>query len=148
MEAHDLKTRTELTNKPLTANDQKQKPLVVVGEDELAVQHCIKLQLEPYFRLQFFTTAEAMLVYMRGHASAIELVILDYMLPGMNGLQLLSIMKQDHSLKHLRVILQSGMCKAMLNTENVKPDFYLEKPWTHQQMLSAVENVLDLQIKF
>lgn len=96
--------------------------------------------------MEFFVDAEKALEYLCENGAEIELVILDNMLPGMSGMQLLSIIKRDPWLKHVPVILQSADYKELLEGYKVQPDFYLQKPWTKQQMLNAIYKALGITV--
>ena len=119
---------------------------VVVVEDNDSIISCLKLQLPPYLRLIIFPNAEDALKYILNNIADVELIIVDHMLPGMTGMQLVSIIKKNPGLQHLRIILQSAYdCQDLIKTYGARPDFYLQKPYTSQQMKSAVEQTLGLR---
>lgn len=136
----DHKTQSELTKNKFTPKQDRLE--IVVIEDDSAVSAamalCLELSLKPYLKLKFFNNAEDAFHYILAHVDTIELVIMDNRLPGMTGMQLLSIIKKDVTLKHLRVILQSSDSEDALELYGAKPDFYLQKPWTKRQMLNAI----------
>ncbi len=131
-----------------TDNVNVPKPHIVIIEDEEAIATALQMKLEREFMLKLFRTAEEALLYICQNYSTIDLIILDYMLAGeMDGLELLASIKQDPILKHLLIIFQSATDRSVLNKSTVKPDFYLEKPWTNQQMLNAITCVLNCSAK-
>ena len=142
----DQKTKPELKTLDKTHADYDKRIRVVVVEDSSEIAECLALQLSRHFKLEFFVDAEKALEYLCENGSEIELIIIDNMLPGMSGMQLLSIIKRDPCLKHLPVILQSADCKNLLEAYKAQPDFYLQKPWTKQQMLTAIHKALGITV--
>lgn len=137
-----IKPEPKTTNK--TNSDYDRKIRVVVVEDSSEVVHCLELQLARHFKLKFFVEAEKALEYLFENGAEIELVILDNMLPGMSGMHLLSIIKRNPWLKHLPVILQSAEDKNALNAYRAQPDFYLQKPWSAEEMKNAIKQALGI----
>ena len=119
---------------------------VVIVEDSESIVSCLKLQLPPYLRLIIFSNAEDALKYILNNIAYVELAIIDQMLPGMSGMQLVSIIKKNPGLRHLHVILQSAYdCRDLIKEYNVQPDFYLQKPYTGEQIKRAVQQALGLK---
>lgn len=119
---------------------------IVIVEDNESIVSCLKLQLPQSFKLIIFSNAEDALQHILDNIAYVELVIVDHMLPGMSGMKLVSIIKKDPTLKHLHIILQSACeCKDLVNESGIQPDFYLQKPYTSQQMKSAVQQALGLK---
>lgn len=129
-------------NQNYIAVDELDKSHIVIVEDEQIVIDTLQLVLQPHFNLIFFTRANAALSYIQQNWQAIDLIILDYMLPDMNGLELLSIIKQDVYTKRLPIILYTACSKEILNKTTIKPDLYLEKSCTRKQMLTAICDVI------
>lgn len=141
----DHKTKSELTTKSKADTDYATKPQIVIVEDCAEISASVKLQLEPYFKLKFFTHAEDAFSYVLDNNAEVELIISDHDLPAMSGMQLLSMIKKDPALKHMHFILQSAsQIEGLINQYQVQPDFYLQKPWTKEQMKSAIRQALGL----
>ena len=126
--------------------NSEQSIQIVIVEDSESIVSCLKLQLPPYLRLIIFSNAEDALQYVLNNVASIELLIIDHMLPGMSGMKLVSIIKKDPSLRHLKTIVQSAYdCRDLTKEYDVQPDFYLQKPYTGEQMKSALQQVLGLK---
>lgn len=69
-----------------------------------------------------------------------SLVILDVVMPGMNGLDVLTRMKLHPHTQSLPVLMLTGESKAgdILAGYNVGADYYITKPFTRQQLLYGV----------
>ena len=124
-------------------SEQTNSVQIVIVEDSELIISCLKLQLPPYLNLITFSNAEDALKYLLNNIACVEVVIIDHMLPGMTGMKLASIIKKDPGLKHLRIIVQSAYeSKDLVKEYEVEPDFYLQKPYTGQQIKSAVQQSL------
>ena len=72
------------------------------------------------------------------------LIILDVMMPGMNGLDVLTRLKlHDHTLS-IPVLMLTGEDKAedIMAGYSVGADYYITKPFTRQQLLYGIDLVL------
>lgn len=78
--------------------------------------------------------------------SQIDLLILDIMMPKMNGYQVYEILKQDEKTKYIPVIMLTA--KAVIDT-TPRSFFYglygfLSKPFTREKLVGMVKDILDL----
>ncbi len=69
-----------------------------------------------------------------------DLVILDLMLPGMDGLQICETIKKDQSLKETTVIIVSAMEATSSRFKGIKygADYYIKKPFDPDELRSLV----------
>lgn len=74
-----------------------------------------------------------------------NLIILDVVMPGMNGLDVLTRLKLAPRTQGIPVLMLTGEDKAedILAGYNVGADYYITKPFTRQQLLYGIELVLD-----
>lgn len=76
----------------------------------------------------------------------IDLVILDIMMPGMDGYQVYEVMKNDTRTREMPVIMLTARAIIM----NTPRDFFyglygfLSKPFTRQQLLGMVKDILQV----
>jgi len=71
-----------------------------------------------------------------------QLIITDYMMPGMNGIELAEAVRAHKTLGHLPMILMSG---AQAHLGIARPDLFVEvfdKPFDIQAVLSRVKTLL------
>ena len=73
------------------------------------------------------------------------LVVLDVVMPGMNGLDVLTRLKLHPHTSDLPVLMLTGEDKAedIMAGYSVGADYYITKPFTRQQLLYGVNLVLD-----
>ncbi len=74
-----------------------------------------------------------------------ELLILDVIMPGMNGLDVLTRLKLHPDTQNIPVLMLTGEDKAedIMNGYNVGADYYITKPFTRQQLLFGLDTVLN-----
>jgi DNA-binding response OmpR family regulator len=72
------------------------------------------------------------------------LVILDVMMPGMNGLDVLTRMRIHPHTQKLPVLMLTGEDKAedIMAGYSVGADYYITKPFTRQQLLYGINLVI------
>lgn len=75
------------------------------------------------------------------------LVVLDVVMPGMNGLDVLTRMKLHNHTNKLPVLMLTGEDKAddIMAGYSVGADYYVTKPFTRQQLLYGLDLVLTKQ---
>ncbi|MEK7850548.1 MAG: response regulator [Deltaproteobacteria bacterium] len=77
-----------------------------------------------------------------------SLVLLDYMMPGMNGLDVLKEIKKSHV--QTEVIIVTGHGSEKLSIEMLKSGAsdYIQKPFTMDQLLSSIKRVLSVRTEY
>lgn len=116
--------------------------LVLVVDDEAAVRDITKLTLEA-FGCQVITAndgAEAVGVYAT-NKDDVKAIILDMMMPIMDGSATIRALKKiDHDVK---IIAVSGLIdmKAILTSDNLTVDAFLNKPYASGTLLNTVYEV-------
>jgi CheY-like chemotaxis protein len=117
-------------------------PLVFIVDDEPVAAEVVAelLQLEGY-RTQVFHDALAAFEAVRGAAAKPDLLLADFKMPGMNGMQLLAHAKAE--VHGLQTILLSGMANDLPADEpRFRPDQFVAKPVRLATLLSSVRRAL------
>ena len=75
---------------------------------------------------------------------AFDLVLLDVMMPGMDGMQVLDAIRADPHLASLPVVLVTAKTEDqdLLNGYRAGAQYYVTKPFTSRQLLYAISLVL------
>jgi DNA-binding NtrC family response regulator len=120
-------------------------PVVLVVDDEKNIRRTLQLVLEGegYEVVEAASSEEAIEILARAKAP-VDLAILDIMLPGMSGLELLSRLRQDDTTRELPVIVISGHATVHDAVQAIKlgaSDFF-EKPLNRERILVSVKNTL------
>jgi len=74
-----------------------------------------------------------------------DLVLLDLMMPGMDGWEVYQQMKADEELKHIPVIIVTAKAQSIdkvLGLHIAKVEDYITKPFGPQELLQSIEKVL------
>ena len=74
-----------------------------------------------------------------------DLILLDLMMPDMDGWEVYQKMKADEAIKNIPVIVVTARAQSIdkvLGLHIAKVDDYISKPFTPQELLNSVDNVL------
>jgi two-component system response regulator VicR len=71
--------------------------------------------------------------------SEIDLIISDVMLPYTGGFDIVEYVKNDETLKHIPVILVTGMDKDILYSSSIKADAVVSKPFDMERLMALVK---------
>jgi signal transduction histidine kinase len=82
-----------------------------------------------------------------GVAQAFDLVILDVMMPGIDGYEVCRRIKSDDALQHISVIMVTGLGSTPNKTKGLElgADDYVTKPFTPEELVARVKAVLRMQ---
>lgn len=119
-------------------------PEIFVFEDEIANQRLINLVLQAGgYRSQLFANPLLGLQELRRGARP-RLILLDIMMPEMDGLHVLKELKADPNLKNLPVVLLTALAQQKVVLQGIKMGAmdYIRKPFHPQQMLERLEKLL------
>jgi signal transduction histidine kinase len=130
----ERKARKERNRPPATSRET-----VLVVEDEPAVAEAVVeiLRTEGHPALRASDGQEALEVL---GAHAVDLIVLDLRMPGMNGWQFRTIQRSHPRYSHIPVIAISADDSPQ--AEAVDADAYLKKPFDASRLLLAVERAL------
>jgi CheY-like chemotaxis protein len=106
---------------------------ILIVDDENDIREAVSelLAEEGYSVLEAASGAEALKQLREHHPSV---VLLDLMMPGMNGWEFRAVQKGDPDLSRIPVIVLSALGRS----SGVEAEGYLQKPFEIQQLLDAV----------
>lgn len=115
-------------------------PVVLIVEDEVDLNNLIRTQLEAdgHTVYQAFDGPAALRLV---EAHAPQLVILDWMLPGMDGLAVCRQIRRDHLMPILMLTARNEEIDRVLGLE-VGADDYVVKPFSMRELLARVRAML------
>ena len=120
---------------------QRRQPTVLIVDDEEMVITSIRafLQLETDFTVHGFTDPEEAARF--AAANPVDVAVSDYLMPRMNGIQLLARLKEAQP-EASRVLLTGHADKqsAIQAINQVALFQYLEKPWDNAQLLLVIRS--------
>lgn len=118
-------------------------PLVLLVEDELAVSKLVEFKMKREgFKFEHRANGK------EGYEAVGELkpdvVILDVMLPSMNGFEILRRIREDDDTKETKVIMLTSKNRVndIKTGFDLKVDEYLEKPFRPDELILRLHKVL------
>lgn len=78
----------------------------------------------------------------RFHESKPDLLLVDFMMPHMNGAEMIREIRKDGAQKQLPIILMSAAHEHILKHYYTGYDAYLKKPFTKEELLSLLQKLL------
>lgn len=119
------------------------KKLIYQVEDDKHIQELIKYNLEQNgFEVRTFDSGEVLL---QGAVKQTpDLFILDIMLPGMDGLELCRLLKQEHTYKNVPVIMLTAKGEEFDKVLGLElgADDYITKPFSVREFIARVKVAL------
>ena len=111
---------------------------ILVVDDELGSAEVLSLILEEE-GYRAFCAVNGRLALIQAHDVVPDLVIVDYMMPLMNGAEFTRALRAEPQFAHTRVILNSGLPEAAIRGEFDGYDAFLRKPFKVETLLALVE---------
>jgi response regulator RpfG family c-di-GMP phosphodiesterase len=125
-------------------SDAQRTPVIVIVDDEEMVLTSLRsfLSLETDYEVLTFNAPETALGELQDHP--VDLVISDYLMPGMNGIAFLLELKKFHPYA-TRVLLTGYADKenAIKAINEVGLYQYIEKPWRNEELKLVIQNGLE-----
>lgn len=114
---------------------------VLVVDDEFGVAEVLQSILEDEgYRVATAINGKQALVRL-GELTP-DLILLDYMMPIMDGTQTLAAIRQDAAFKHIPVILMSSLEEAAVRETCTDYDSFLRKPFRAMAVVRLVAQLL------
>lgn len=119
-----------------------QKPCILVADDEHAITALVSDMLtHAGFRVvRAHGGAEALML---GRAERPELMLLDVMMPDLDGRDACRVVKMDLELQHIRVVLFSSADEDEIHWREAGADAFLQKPFIIRALPDFIRDILD-----
>jgi DNA-binding NtrC family response regulator len=125
-------------------SDTERTPVIAIVDDEEMVLTSLRsfLTLETDYEILTFSSPEQALQKLR--ETTVDLVVSDYLMPGMNGIAFLLEVKKLHPFA-TRVLLTGYADKenAIKAINEVGLYQYIEKPWQNEDLKLIIQNGLE-----
>lgn len=125
------------------------KPLVLIVDDSEMNREILREMLKDDYDILEAASGEDGLEAIRQHGELISLVLLDIMMPGINGFEVLSQMSRDGIIDDIPVIMISSEDKqeAVLNAYELGASDYISRPFDIRVVRHRVSNIMHLYAK-
>lgn len=113
---------------------------VLICDDEPSLRELIRISLDGPYEFVEADDGEESLELARTVRP--DVIILDMMMPRLNGLEVLMAMRQEEALAHTRVIVLTAQPATREEALRAGADVVMVKPFEPAQIAAAVEEVL------
>ena len=123
--------------------------IMTVDDDVINLEILNKNLKDAGFNSISFEDGDVAWEYLMQHPADVDIVLLDKMMPNLNGMEVLSRMKKNENLRNIPVILQTGDMGVEQMREGLAAGayYYLEKPFDPSIMISLVNAVIRDQLQ-
>jgi Response regulator containing CheY-like receiver, AAA-type ATPase, and DNA-binding domains len=115
----------------------------LVCDDDLPIRKMIQDLLEErgFEVVEATNGQEALDAIMR---EPLDLVVLDFLMPKLDGLQVIRSVRLDPARRNLPIILLSAISKSQILDEDksIKPDAYVNKPFHPKKLAKLIDRLL------
>ncbi|NPV13788.1 response regulator [candidate division WOR-3 bacterium] len=117
---------------------------VLVVDDEPDIRLILQARLEAAgYRVE--TASNGLEALNRIRTQPPDLVILDLMLPGMDGFAVCAMLKRDQRFNHIPIIILSARSQTQdkKTGSSLGADAYITKPFQPQELLGTIEQLIE-----
>ena len=114
---------------------------ILVVDDELGSAEVLSLILEEE-GYRAFCAVNGQLALVQARDAVPDLVIVDYMMPLMNGAEFARALRADPQFRDTRIILNSGLPESAIRDQFDRYDAFLRKPFRIESLLELVRQLL------
>lgn len=135
----------EMEKSQAEANAQRQHQYTdLLVEDVFISMNMLKELLGPYYNLLSATDGEAALKLLREQGNKIDVVLMDLMMPVMDGFQLIKHMQEDEKLKDIPVVVTSEAGKdSEVRALKLGAENFVPKPYNKDIILHHLDSAID-----
>lgn len=125
--------------------DKNMKKKILIIEDEIYIFELINAILGKDFDLIYANNGINGLISF--YKSVPDIVLLDLMLPEINGVQIFNIIRSDDRYSNIPIIIMTALKEEIecFDVVNNKPDAFLYKPFGYNELLFVLKDVLNKQ---
>ncbi|MGA1823613.1 MAG: response regulator [bacterium] len=125
---------------------------ILIVDDEIELNEVLSARVEyaGYSVESVNNGREAIGAYIESlHKEPFSLILLDIMMPGLNGMEVLKIIREEEELRGIdyengvRIIMLTALKDSMIQTINQGSDDYLIKPYESANLLKKIKKTLE-----
>jgi two-component system, OmpR family, alkaline phosphatase synthesis response regulator PhoP len=123
--------------------EEQMKKRILVVEDEVRILLLIKKRLE-FAGYDVITAMDGNSGMMKARSEKPDLIVLDLILPGLNGYQVCAMLKGDKQSKDIPILMLTARSQEKDITEGIRvgADAYMTKPYDPEAFTSQVQFLL------
>jgi len=116
------------------------KATILIGDDDPSLRELIRAVLGPRYR--FFEAADGREVLAVARDLRPDLIVLDVMMPGLSGIEVLDELRADAELSTTPVVVITAWSHAEVDAWTAGADRFVSKPFDPDDLSTAVEELL------
>lgn len=129
---------------PAAEGSDEAKPLVLIVEDIESNREIMKELLRKSYRVATAENGAVASKYIQAHRSAISCILLDLLMPVMDGFQLLELLRADGTLGEIPVIITTETgSNSELRALHLGADSFVAKPYNAEILLHHVKKAVE-----
>ena len=129
--------------KYFASTDGKRQILVV--DDEQINREILGFMLQDEYDVLYAADGEEALDMIRSHVHTLSLVLLDLMMPKLDGFHLMDILRSDDELKHIPYIVLTSEKSAEVNSLKNGASDFIAKPFDQPEVIQArIQRTIEL----
>ena len=105
------------------------KRQILVADDELINRELLAQMLCSDYDILFAADGEETMTMIRQYRETLSLVLLDVLMPGMSGLEVLKAVKEDDSLSRIPIIVTTAEKETEIESLNLGAIDFIPKPY-------------------
>jgi CheY-like chemotaxis protein len=121
-------------------NPDPRETTILVGDDDPSLRELIRAVLGPAY--QFVEAADGREVLAVARDVHPDLIVLDVMLPGLSGIEVLDELRADPELQATPVVVITAWSHAEVDVWEAGADRFVSKPFDPDDLSRAVEELL------
>ena len=125
--------------------DSDIKPTILIVEDNEDMRAFMRSVLSDRYHVKEAPDGEKALAILLKDGEGIDFIISDLMMPGMDGLELASKVKENFAISHIPFIMLTAKTSQESRMEGYRRgvDDYILKPFDEEMLLTRIQNILD-----
>ena len=114
------------------------KSTVLVADDEAPVRYVVRKMLGDDYTVLEAMDGQAVLDMARRHQP--DIILMDIMMPKMDGYSAVSMLKTDEATKHIPIVMLTAVGQELNKklAQKMGADGYITKPFTQQDLLHTI----------
>ena len=125
---------------------ENKKLMVLVVDDELINREILGQILSEEYHVIFAEDGKKGLAAIRDHRNDLALILLDLVMPGIHGLDLLKLIKNNKEMKHIPVIVLTSDHKSEVPSLQLGASDFIPKPYPLPEIIMArVKRTIELE---
>ncbi len=142
---HDGSVPDGILQETSLTQNANQKPVMLIVDDHLGMLNFLSGNFREHYSVVTATDGKEALEKLR--TNEVTLIISDWMMPGMNGVDLCKAVRANQDTSHIPFILLTAKTDTRSKIEGTDcgADAYIEKPFSVQYLEACIKNLIDLR---